>query len=104
MVAMDLPKEDSLDQRFALLKRASVVVLTVGAGDDISTTTAIQLGAAVAYDKPIVAIVDQGVKMPAKLAKLVDVTIYRGDNPQKLAEAITTAVLSLCKGKAAEHG
>ncbi|XZE36521.1 hypothetical protein SH501x_002098 [Pirellulaceae bacterium SH501] len=104
MVAMHIPKGDPQHELFALLKSASVVVLTVGSGDDISPATAMQLGVAIAYDKPIVAIVDQGIKVPAKLSKLVDVTIYRGDNPNKLAEAIQSAVLALCKGKGTEHG
>ncbi|AMV33766.1 hypothetical protein VN12_16675 [Pirellula sp. SH-Sr6A] len=104
MVAMDIPKDDPQRELFALLKSASVVVLTIGSGDDVSPATAMQLGVAVAYDKPIVAIVDQGIKVPTKLSKLVDVMIYRGDNPIKLAESIQSAVLALCKGKATEHG
>lgn len=90
-------------RRDALEKIAgsSATISIVPSGDDLDVKFALELGAAIMLDKPILAIARSEEDVPAKLRQVVDEVIVTGDENEedffetqlgrkKIAEAIDT--------------
>ena len=77
---------------FEYVKNASACVLMIGDKGDLSPRQSMQVGVAVLFDKPIMAVVAPGTKVPEKLARVVDrfVELSPGSDEQ-IAEAIFVA-------------
>jgi hypothetical protein len=101
---MSDPWNDSQAQEFITHVRAELVpmidqsqffvTLTPSDPDEIDVKFSVELGVAIMLDKPIIAVISPGSKMPPKLAlvadHIIDVDLRSPDGPAIIAERIKT--------------
>jgi len=81
-----------MDNLVPLLKDASVTVSLVPTGET-DLKYALELGLSIMMDKPIIAVVTPGAKVPSRLLRVAD-AIVEGDlgHPETLRDRITAAI------------
>lgn len=78
---------------FPKLQASTIVVSIVGKDCDVKF--ALELGASILFDKPIIAVIEPGAEIPAKLALVVDRFVERRENMEEMYKAIRAAMAEL---------
>lgn len=74
------------------IQDSNIFVSIVPNPENIDIKFAIELGIAIMLNKPIIAAIKPGVKIPEKLSRVVDRFVELSDNINNVAEAIKEAV------------
>ena len=77
----------------------SAVAMMVVSENKVDVQFAVQLGFSIMMDKPLIAVVTPGSKVPDKLAKVADrIVEARMDDPRAMSEAIAAAFREVVPG------
>jgi hypothetical protein len=75
---------------------SSAVMMTLVPDGDADVKIAVELGFSILLDKPIIAVVQPGTRVPDHLVRVADAIIeYAPDDPQ-FGERISSAIRKLC--------